>query len=196
MQPNWHAMSALCIRKLVRATAPGGYDLLIKLYRMYAHRTIYNVYREDSTGRRRALLSYLPHSFRYGENDNKINTKGNLWVCREIANSLRALNYIVDVCYCLRQSLTLRHSYDLIFETGFNLDRVRRLLPPSCIKVVYNTGNHWLFQNGAEFERLGAIKARRGAVLQPRRMVQPSMMHLFADAVILPGKVLKRAHSP
>lgn len=189
-------MSVSWMADRIEEVAHGCYEFFIKLHRQYRQRTIYNVYKEGVVGKKRALLSYLPHSFYYHEDDEEFLAAENFWMCREIGNSLRGLGYIVDVCFCLRESFRLRHSYDLMFETGFNLDRIRKHLSASCLKVVFNTGNHWTFQNRAEFDRLGAIKSRRDVVLQPRRMAQPSMMHLFADALILPGNAFTQHTFP
>lgn len=54
-------------------------------------------------------------------------------------------------------------------------------------KVLHATGCHWRFQNDAELGRLVALKARKGADLQPRRQVAPSRAAELANEITLLG---------
>lgn len=158
-----------------------------QVWRRYSDRIIYNVFGESAKGKHRALLSYLPYAFYLNPGSLLSLAHENIWKCGEIGKILRDSGFVVDVASCVSTAFTPKHRYDLFFEVGHNLDRIGHLLPDACIKIVYTTGNHWLFQNRAELERLAGVKERRGVVLKPRRLAPPTFADLTADALIMAG---------
>jgi glycosyltransferase involved in cell wall biosynthesis len=177
----------------IRQTSPALTSGLRRTWRRRVDRTIYNVFRDAEKGRRLALLSYLPEAFLGNRDDLDYIAHSNKWQCRQIGVILRDIGFVVDVVHFKNSAFVPQKEYDLVFEMGLNLDRIGGLLPESCIKIVYSTGNHWLFQNRAGLERLAALKRRRNAVLVPRRLAPPTCADLSADAFITVGNDFTRA---
>jgi glycosyltransferase involved in cell wall biosynthesis len=171
----------------IEKTKPGLPSWVRQVWRRYSDRIIYNVFGESAKGKHRALLSYLPYAFYLNPDSLLSLAHENIWKCREIGMILRDSRFVVDVASCVSAAFTPKHRYDLFFEVGHNLDRIGHLLPDACIKIVSSTGNHWLFQNRAELERLAGVKERRGVVLKPRRLAPPTFADLTADALIMVG---------
>lgn len=184
--------SSADLRQWLRKTAPGAYHAAGRFWRRYSSKTIYNVFNDSESGRRRALLSYLPVAFREDPTSLSFLAHQNRWECREIGLALRDKGYVVDVVAYDSDAFSPRKKYDMVVDVGFNLDRFGHLLPESCLRVVHGTGNHWLFQNAAELKRLADLKARRGVVLMPRRMVPATFADLSADALIIVGNAFTR----
>ncbi len=95
--------------------------------------------------------------------------------------------YAVDVVDFDHPTFTPRKPYVLCIDIQHNLERFTQHLPASCIKLFHATTSHWLFNNLAEYERLHALKQRRGVVLTPRRTLPPSRNAECADACTLIG---------
>lgn len=176
----------------IEKTKPGLPSWVRQVWRRYSGRIIYNVFGESAKGKHRALLSYLPYAFYLNPDSLLSLAHENIWKCREIGMILRDSGFVVDVASCVSSAFTPKHRYDLFFEVGHNLDRIGHLLPGACIKIVYSTGNHWLFQNRAELERLAGVKERRGVVLKPRRLASPTFADLTADALVMGGNEFTR----
>jgi hypothetical protein len=109
------------------------------------------------------------------------------WAWRTLAEVLLERGYRLDVVSHLNTAFVPQRPYSLFVGAREDFVRLAELLPGSCLKVLHLDSADVLFQNLAELERLGAIKDRRGAVLTPRRYVEPTPALQHADSAIVHG---------
>jgi glycosyltransferase involved in cell wall biosynthesis len=77
--------------------------------------------------------------------------------------------------------------YDFFVGSRTNFQRISELLNPECVKIVHLTVAHWLFNNTAQYERLSAVKKRKGAIITPRKMVEENYALENADYATILG---------
>jgi glycosyltransferase involved in cell wall biosynthesis len=133
------------------------------------------------------LLSYITHPFRPGKNKPDLSRHSNVWQCREMVRIWNELGYTVDVIDWDNQDFLPARQYDFFIDIHSNLERLAPLINADCVKILYVTGAHWLFQNKAEYDRLLSIQKKRGVTLYPRRLAPPSHGMEQADRVIILG---------
>ena len=134
----------------------------------------------------KALVSYIIFPFiEKCFTENTAHT--NHWECYQIVNTLLELGYDVDIIHYTNTTFKTNKKYNIIFDIHNNLERLFKYLKPNCIKILYTTGTHWMFQNTAEYQRLLSLKRRKGVVLEPRRIVPKSYGIENCDYVIYLG---------
>ena len=176
----------------VGAAAEGAVLRLAPGFHERARRRIYepaflgNVFQVREKDRPRACLSYVPGAF-IEPHDRRWLNHTNRWECLEIGRLLDQLDFVVDVADCLTEEFEPRAVYQLFIDAGYNLDRLGDRLGPSCTRVSYATGRHWLAQNSAELARLEYLRRRRGVVLLPRRSTRPVLTAETSDALLILG---------
>ncbi len=148
---------------------------------------LYDVNGVKQALRGRALLSYVPLAFTSDASSAEFLNHSNLWESREIARILGEMGFVVDVCNCLDSGFELRHKYAVLFDAGYNLERLATQLGDTCRKISYATGRHWRMNNTAEEERLRELFERRGVRLKARRTSRVSLAAERCDALFYVG---------
>lgn len=131
------------------------------------------------------VISYLTWPFKYGINPIRMRGHTNAQEVVEMANSYLELGFRVEICDWGDRKYCPPKDAKIAIDLHSNLDRWK--LPEECLKILHATGAHWLFQNRAELERLEALRIRKGVVLHPNRLVQPSRAAEEADYIVVLG---------
>ncbi len=143
------------------------------------------------------LLSYVTHPFTISKEELQQVPHTNPVECLELAEAFLCRGYAVDVIDAWNKTFIPARSYAFCVDIQNNLERLAPLLPPTCQTLFYVTGAHWLFQNHAEYERLVALRARRGYVLRPRRTVEPSRAPEIAQRMLgLGNAFIRQTYGP
>lgn len=138
--------------------------------------------------RGRALVSYL--RLPLAGDPARFRGHSNVWECSEVVRILGRFGYLVDLISWDDVAFVPPAPYDLVFDIHRNLGRMSG---DETRTIFHVTGSHPLFSNRAEAERIAAVKARRGAMIAPRRGVADGDLQLFeanlerADLVTLIG---------
>jgi glycosyltransferase involved in cell wall biosynthesis len=109
------------------------------------------------------------------------------WRSLQIAKTFVELNYSVDVIDLHNQTFVPRESYSCFIDFYLNLERIAPLINTDCLRIRHIETAHWLFQNAAEYERLGKLKERRGVCLKPRRQLIPHRGIQDSDCGVIQG---------
>ncbi len=154
----------------------------------------------QSKSRGHVLLSYLCRPFFYTE-ETLPHDHTNLWECREIARILLELGYAVDVVDWDNKRFKPKKKYDVVIDIHDGLARYQPYAAAHATRIYHITGSHWLFAATAEYNRLLALKDRRGIVLSPRRAVTPDQNAENMDAATILGnkttqQTFAYAHKP
>ena len=122
--------------------------------------------------RGKVVLSYLTAPFL--EKSGSAGPRGhtNWQEARVMAETWREAGYTVEVVSSSDSRYVPPDDAFALIDIHSNLERWQG--HPAPVKVLHATGAHWLTQNRAEWERLEALRDRRGVSLQPRRMASPS----------------------
>ena len=172
------------------------WPLLVSLWRLLRHtkarlskpppkRLYYLVLKRDETQplTKRAVLSYIVHSFSIPRDDPRFLHHINIWRAKEIVRILNQLSYIVDVVDCKDTGFVPRKKYDLfIGHGGINFEKIVQRLPDSTVKIYFSTGCYWKFHNEQELARFAALSERRGIDLPPDRLIKNSEDRALFDA--------------
>ncbi len=143
-------------------------------------------FKPERSLRGQALLYYTVEPFLYTEKDLP-QKHTNLWECREMAASLLAEGFSVDIVPWQNKTFTPRKPYDVVIDIHDSLPRLAPHLAASCIKIYHITGAHWLQCITAEYTRLSKLKERRGVALLPRRIVSPDFNPEAMNAATILG---------
>lgn len=127
------------------------------------------------------LLSYLTGPFTRLSWQRFTDPHTNYWECSEIARLFAVRGYDVDVIDASNTHFLPRKRYDVVVDVRQNLERMHRLLPASCKKVMHITSSESGFQNAAEAKRLDDLKRRRGVSLSPQRVETGAENPAYAD---------------
>lgn len=134
----------------------------------------HRIIRPTSCSRPRGLvaLSYLTEPFQ--KKPSSLGPRGhtNWQESQAIVDIWNEAGFDVEIAnYKDRTYEPPRHAYAII-DIHPNLERWKE--HPARWKILHATGAHWITQNRAEWERLEALRDRRGISLIPRRIVSPS----------------------
>lgn len=128
------------------------------------------------------LLSFFTHPFlEKGGKDLPGHTT--YWEVWRMAEEFRERGYAVDVIDSTNTTFRPRVPYNYCIDIESNLERLAPYLPKGCVKILFTSSSHWLFNNSAEYQRLHDIFMRRGALFMPERLMNPSRSTLVADYV-------------
>ena len=157
--------------------------------RVEDHR-ILNYYPSGKTPKGRVLVSYIPDSLLYREDDKRFKRHSNAWESAEIARIFNRYGYAVDAISWDDRSFISERNYPVVFDIHRNL---LRCSSSGSHKILHITGSDPAFSNKAEQERIDALLRRRGVAVAPRRYVNEKDLELFrcnleaADSVTLIG---------
>jgi glycosyltransferase involved in cell wall biosynthesis len=137
------------------------------------------------TPRGRLLFSYVTNAFT-GQVVPYAHT--GYWESRRMAETFADLGYAVDVISA-GDAGEFRPEQEYAFFVGHrhNFDRIARLLPADCVKVLHCDVAHWLFHNTAGHKRALALQERRGVTLPVLRLQEPNSAIEHADCATVLG---------
>jgi len=160
---------------------------------------ILNFFPSGKTPKGHVLLSYIPDSLLYQENDKRFKRHSNAWESAEIARIFNRYGYAVDAISWDDRSFVSERNYTVVFDIHRNL---LRCSTSGTHKIFHITGSDPAFSNSAEQERIDALLRRRGVAVAPRRYVSEKDLELFhgnleaADSVTLIGNETTAATFP
>jgi glycosyltransferase involved in cell wall biosynthesis len=131
----------------------------------------------------RALLSYLATPLLDAEMPTSHTQH---WESAEMARTLAALGFDVDVISYQNRWFRPRAPYDVVVDVRRNLERLAPGLPPSTRRLMHCDTADILSLVTAEHQRLLDLQRRRGVTLQPRRYERPNrgVEHAHAATVL------------
>jgi len=160
---------------------------------------ILNYFPSGKTPKGHVLVSYIPDSLLYRENDKRFKRHSNAWESAEIARIFNRYGYAVDAISWDDRSFVSERNYTAVFDIHRNL---LKCSSSGTHKIFHITGSDPVFSNNAEQERLDALLRRRGVVVAPRRYVCEKDLEHFhgnleaADSVTLIGNEITVATFP
>lgn len=132
---------------------------------------------------KRALVSYVHRAIPYyvaGDIDKfpRINEHTMYWESAEMVRQLNKAGYIVDYYDAFNPSAVPKDwdKYELVIDEQDRMADVHKRRS-DLTKVYYCTGNHWLFHNRAELDRIWSFHERSGIYVAPERQISAN----FAD---------------
>jgi glycosyltransferase involved in cell wall biosynthesis len=135
----------------------------------------------------RVLLCHSLLPFLLAEGDPLMYRHTGHWRGLQMAKTFVELNYSVDVIDLHNQAFIPKESYSCFVDFYVKLERIAPLINTDCLRIRHIETAHWLFQNAAEYERLGKLKERRGACLKPRRQLIPHWGIQHSDCGVIQG---------
>lgn len=160
---------------------------------------ILNYFPSGKTPKGQVLVSYIPDSLLYREDDKRFKRHSNAWESAEIARIFNRHGYAVDAISWDDCSFVPERNYTVVFDIHRNL---LRCSTSGTHKIFHITGSDPAFSNRAEKERIDALLRRRGVEVAPRRYVSEKDLELFhgnleaADSVTLIGNEVTAATFP
>lgn len=136
------------------------------------------------------LVSYIPESLLYREDDKRFRRHSNAWESAEIARIFNRYGYAVDAISWDDRSFVPERNYTVVFDIHRNL---LRCSSAGTHTIFHITGSDPVFSNRAEQERIEALLLRRGMAVAPRRYVSEQDLEIFhrnlagADSVTVIG---------
>ncbi|HTY12892.1 MAG TPA: hypothetical protein VMD02_01745 [Candidatus Omnitrophota bacterium] len=126
---------------------------------------------KGSAVRGTVLLSYHARTVAMDENDPYLDGHSSKWESREIARIFHDLGYRVEAIDWDNRDFVPQKEYEVIFDIGFNLQRLSPMMKGRTLKLFHCTGSFWFFQNQQELLRVEAMEKRRNAYYSPKRLV-------------------------
>ncbi len=149
--------------------------------------------RPQGASKGNVLLSYDVEPFLLEENDPVLNSHTGYWDCKQMTRTFLNLGYCVDVIHYNNDHFVPAKKYFLFTGLGRNFDRISELCNAECIKVLHIVWAHWSAHNTYQYERLLALKKRKGVMLKPRRLQTPTLAIEYADYAIVKGNEYSRS---
>jgi len=151
--------------------------MIQRLYKPQPER-LYDIVLKQNISRhlsKRALLSYIVHSFAISIDDPRFFSHINIWRSHEIVRILNNLGYIVDVIDYRDTNFVPRREYDLfIGHGGINFEKIAQRLSTHSTKIYFSTGCYWKFHNDQEMVRFAQLYERKRVNLTLDRFIKDS----------------------
>lgn len=155
----------------------------LQAYRNKFTNKLWGVVHVGAVGKKKGdiLISYITEPFTKAPWQHLSSRHTNYWECYEMARLFSSRGYAVDIINWDNRAFTPKKQYQVCVDTQDNLERLSKLLPKECKKVMHIVTASPEFQNTAEKKRLEELKNRREIALAPRRQVSPSNNAAYAD---------------
>jgi glycosyltransferase involved in cell wall biosynthesis len=163
------------------------------------HHRVLNYFPLGKNPRGHVLVSYIPDSLLFRDDDRRFKRHSNTWESVEIVKIFNRHGYAVDAISWDDRSFVPTREYAVVFDIHRNL---LRCSSPGTHKIFHITGSYPAFSNRAEQERIAALSQRREVMVAPRRAVSENDLELFqenleaADTVTLIGNEVTAATFP
>ena len=128
------------------------------------------------------LLSYViePFLLKRGEMVSRAHT--NNWESLQMAKTFLDLGYHVDTIGSYNFEFIPKKDYRVFISDRNNLERIAKLLPEECLKIVHLDTAHWLFNNQASSKRSLDLQSRKGVTIpNSMRLQTPNLAIEHAD---------------
>jgi glycosyltransferase involved in cell wall biosynthesis len=103
------------------------------------------------------------------------------WESAEMVRQLNEAGYVVDY-YDINSKATINWDrYSLVIDERNHLSSIPASRRAGLTKIYYCTGNHWLFQNMAELQRIQSFQQRHGIYVSAERQVAAIYSDEVAD---------------
>ncbi|MBF9143434.1 glycosyltransferase [Hymenobacter properus] len=136
---------------------------------------------------KRALISYVHRSIPYyvaGDVQKfpRINEHTMYWEAAEMVRQLNEAGYVVDFYDAFNPSAAPINwdKYELVIDEQDRMAGVEKRRS-DLTKIYYCTGNHWLFHNRAELNRIWSFHERHGIYVAPERQIPANFADQTAD---------------
>ncbi len=139
------------------------------------------------SSRQSVCISYLSEPFSADWTEAKARGHTNAFEVTAMAQAWLEHGFRVEICGYEDKDYTPPPDCAVAIDIHGNLERWAAQTGHRFLKFLHATGSHWRFQNEAESQRLAALRARRGVMLEPRRQVPPSFAAEAADHITLTG---------
>lgn len=151
------------------------------------HNTAFVSLAPEGDAKGRVLLSYVIDPFLREPGQPISNDHTHHWESYQIAQTFLTHGYSVDAISYQNERFRPERRYDFFVGVRTNFERISAQLNTDCRKVVHLDTSHWLFNNAAAYQRLLAVKERRGIVLHNVKMVSPNWALEHADEATVLG---------
>ncbi|OON65922.1 glycosyltransferase [Hymenobacter sp. CRA2] len=111
----------------------------------------------------------------------RINEHTMYWESAEMVRQLNEAGYIVDYYDAWSNSPIDWDQYDLVIDEQDRLSAIPERRRADMTKIFYCTGNHWLYHNKAELDRIWAFHERHNIYVKPERQIPPQYTDQNAD---------------
>lgn len=128
----------------------------------------------EGPSRGNVLFSYINAPFLLKPDEPMPTSHTHYWESWRMATTFLDLGYSVDVINYTNQTFLPDKEYTVVVDVRRNLERLAPLLNPDCVKILHIDTAHWLFHMTAQYQRLSALKQRRGMTLSPVKIVNPN----------------------
>lgn len=119
----------------------------------------------------RVLLSYATLAWEALERGEGILGRHPVaWHNYQVARAFLDLGFSVDVIWHSDARFRPRHSYDIMFDVAYALDRLHSVIGDGPLRIYYPDFAHWTKHNSRSLARVAALRERRGVVLRPKRI--------------------------
>jgi|CXWL01.1.fsa_nt_gi glycosyltransferase involved in cell wall biosynthesis len=122
--------------------------------------------------RGRLLFSYILDPFLLPADAALPHGHTHFWESREMATAWREAGYAVDAIHWTNGDFTPATAYDVCVDVRLNLERLKPLLPPSCLRVMHCETAHWRTNNTNQAARLARIEREHGVRIRPQKLVE------------------------
>lgn len=109
------------------------------------------------------------------------------WESLTMAETFRAAGFRVDVISWKNLGFTPQRRYDVAVDVRLLLERWVPFLPATTVKVFHAETAHPSFYNPAQRRRLADLKARRGFLIRPQKLIEENRAAEVADVITIIG---------
>ncbi|MCP5180438.1 MAG: glycosyltransferase [Pseudomonadales bacterium] len=135
------------------------------------------------------LVAYVIEPFLLSPGEAISNSHTHDWETWRIVQTFLDRGFDVDVISYLNRGFSPKRPYSIFFAARTNFQRIAEQLPSECRKVVHLDTAHWLTNNNAAYQRLLAVRQRRGVALENIKMVEANWALEYADLATILGNV-------
>lgn len=148
----------------------------------------------ESQDKGRVLVSYIIEPYRASPNSDKFFGHTHFWESQQIAQTFVDLGYVVDLIDYRNSSFMPLKKYAFFVGARTNFERIAKLLPPRCTKIVHLDTAHWAFNNYATNQRLvNFIKRHSACIKGSQRFIEHNSAIEYADYASILGNAFTQS---
>ncbi len=162
------------------------FGVQVSRYQENIHETAFVTLRPIGESRGHVLLAYIVEPFL--ERASRVaDTHTHFAESRLMAQTFLELGYSVDVVSYRNANFEPRKEYAVFVSARSNLHRIAPRLNDNCVKIAHLDTCHWVFNNHAAYQRLLALRDRRGVSVNSIRVIEPNWALEVAQAGVVLG---------
>ncbi|MGQ0603212.1 MAG: glycosyltransferase [Anaerolineales bacterium] len=166
------------------------FGVQVSRYHEDIHETAFATLRPVGESRGNVLLAYIVQPFLERANgvaNTQSNSHTHFGETRLIAQTFLDLGYSVDAISYRNPDFEPQKEYAVFVSARTHLHRLAPRLNTACVKIAHLDTCHWVFNNHAAYQRLLALRDRRGVSVNSLRIIEPNWALEAADAGIVLG---------